>query len=110
MAETLACKDCEKYITSYFANELEDEEILRLFDHISTCDECKEEFLVQHLVTISLSNTDDLEDLNSEHEIESKKKGIYRRMYKNDIAERAYLGFVYLGVAIFVLALLLIIL
>ncbi len=102
------CVDYEKYITSYFAGTLGDDETLDLFEHLEICSSCNEEFLVQHLVTISLSNSDDLEDLNSSNEINSKKREIFRRIHKNDVSERAYLGFVYLGVMVVVMALLLI--
>lgn len=108
MINKIDCKEAEKRINLYFSNQLEDEEITELFDHMDECDSCKEEFTIQHLVVKSMSDFDD--DMDSSYEIALKRKEIQRRFHVKDIAERSYLGFIYLGVSAICFAILLIVL
>jgi len=108
MNKILTCKEAEKQITSYFAHKLDDDGKMALINHLESCSNCMEEFTVQHLVYMSLNDTDDLSDLDPKSEIELTKRDILKRYHVSDVAERIYLGILYMGVSVFVFAVLMI--
>lgn len=110
MMNEYSCEKAEKQITSYFAHKLNDDEKLQLINHLDTCKNCMEEFTVQHLVYTSLNDSDDLSDLDPKSELMITQKEILRQYHIKDVAERFYLGILYLGVSVFVFAALMIIL
>ena len=107
MTDKLDCKTAENEITAYFNDSLEDEETLKLFDHLKECPSCMEEFTIQHLVSMSINDADD-DDMDTNKEIVLKRKEILRRLSIKDVAQRFYLGIVFFGVTIFFIAALII--
>lgn len=66
------CKECEKKISNFIANALEEDEAEAFIKHIESCPECKEELSIQYLVNEGIARLEDGRTFNLAGELDYK--------------------------------------
>lgn len=90
MKEKLQCADYEKQIKAFINKELDYKDTLGFVEHISSCEQCKEEFSIEFLVVNGLKKLDSAEAFDLQRELDelvessvewaNDRKRIYREI------------------------------
>ena len=70
MKDKLTCTDCEKKIKAFIDKKLDYRDTLGFVNHISSCEQCKEEFSIEFLVVNGLKKLDSAEAFDLQRELE----------------------------------------
>jgi hypothetical protein len=57
--ESMECKECRKWITTFISKEIDYKHLKLFLDHIESCPDCKEELTIQILVTEGLNRLEE---------------------------------------------------
>ena len=74
------CKECEKQIPAFIADELNDKELEKFLEHVENCKECEEELTIQILVAEGMSRLEDGRALDLQEEITRRMEGARHRL------------------------------
>lgn len=93
------CKETEKRIPDFINREMDYKTLRKFREHIESCPSCKEELVISFLVTEGMIRLEEGStfDLNKE---------LNRRMYEAERIGRTYNRFVYTGILLELLAML----
>lgn len=69
---SMECKEFEKMIPAYFAGRLDEREAKVFIGHIESCKECKEELIIQYLVTEGLQRLEEGGPFDIQKELQEK--------------------------------------
>ena len=85
------CKEIQKMIPRFIQDDLENREIKAFVEHISQCEECREELDIQYLVTEGIQRLEKGSAFDLQNELETKLCKASRRIR----ARRRVLWFMY---------------
>ena len=93
------CKEFEKLIPGFISQELDYKTLKRFQEHIDECPGCKEELVIQFLVTEGLARLEDGGAFDLQGELDRRMEEARRKI-------RFHNSFLYVGIVIEVLAML----
>lgn len=73
------CKEAQKCIRSFFADELNTGEAKKFVDHVRTCKDCMEELTIEYLLSEGVSRLENADDIDVESELEEKLNRVINR-------------------------------
>ncbi len=68
----MECKEVQKKIQDFIADELDNKDILAFIEHIRHCPDCKEELSIEFLVVTGLQRLDSAEAFDLQKELTDK--------------------------------------
>lgn len=74
------CKEFEKLIPGFIQDKLDYSAMKRFSEHMEQCDNCKEELVIQFLVTEGVQRLEDGRDFDLQKEMDQRLNKINRRI------------------------------
>ena len=87
------CKECEKQIPAFIADELDDKELKRFLAHVEHCTECEEELTIQILVEEGISRLEDGRAFDLKEEIMRRMEGAKHKLRMHRVFRYARITF-----------------
>lgn len=91
------CREFEKWIPTFIDGELDYRTLKSFREHMKLCDNCKEELVIQFLVTEGMAQLEDGNAFDLQGELDKRMEEAERRI-------RFHNSFMYLGVILEILA------
>ena len=79
----MECKEFEKEIPAFIANDLDDKTMLRFLEHIEKCPDCKEELTIQVLIQEGMARLEEGGAFDLQEEIDLGMKEAQRRIRRH---------------------------
>lgn len=79
----ITCKEAEKYIAKFIANNMEDEDMELFIHHVDHCPQCMEELSIQYLVAVGMNRLEEGGTFDLSRELHDKLQ-----LYQNKIKFR----------------------
>jgi len=96
--EPLLCKDVEKMIQSYIADEMDVDTLEQFMEHVEHCDSCREELAIQFLVSTGLKNLEVGNNFDLNKELLDSLDCSKRMIQKKHMIRRILLGMILIGI------------
>ncbi len=102
-------KEFEKLIPGFFEDKLDDSAMTRFSEHMKQCENCKEELIIQFLVTEGVQRLEDGRAFDLQKELEqrlneaNRKIKVHGNMIKLGIAIEVAAVCILVGIAVWIL-------
>lgn len=73
------CKEVQKCIRLFFADELDIGEAKKFVDHVCSCKDCMEELTIEYLLSEGMSRLENADDIDVERELEERLNRVLSR-------------------------------
>lgn len=93
------CKEFEKKIPTFIANELDYKELKLFLEHIELCPDCKEELTIQVLVSEGMARLEEGSAFDLQVEIDKRMQDAAKRIRRHRTMRSVCTTLVFLGVA-----------
>lgn len=92
----MTCRECEKQIPDFIGRKMDHLRMKRFIEHVDTCDNCREELVIQFLIQEGMVHLEDGDVFDLQRELQEHMEEARRRV-------RIYEGILRLGTAFEVL-------
>ncbi|MCM1182752.1 MAG: hypothetical protein NC337_05200 [Roseburia sp.] len=73
------CKEAQRCIRSFFADELNMGEAKSFVEHVRSCKDCMEELTIEYLLSEGVSRLENADDIDVESELEERLNRVINR-------------------------------
>ena len=82
--QQMDCKECERRIPEFLNRELNYVTLKRFKNHIESCPDCKEELVIQFLVTEGMTRLEEGSAFDLQKELDKRMDEASRKIHRNE--------------------------
>lgn len=76
----MTCRECEKQIPNFIGRKMDYLGMKRFMEHVDTCDNCREELVIQFLIQEGMARLEDGDVFDLQRELQEHMEEAHRRI------------------------------